>query len=110
MKKVKFEIFKKLITENDIKNQVKDYLNLKGWFHFPLTAGMGSYKGSPDRIAIKDGRVLFLEIKKPIGWKHGDPQKQFQKDIKEHQGEYYLITCLEDLIEAIKKGGEKDYG
>ena len=98
--------FKLKISENDIKEQVKDYLSLTGWFHFPLTAGMGSYPGSPDRIAIKDGRVLFLEIKKPVGWKHSDSQKQFMKDIREHDGEYYLIKCLEDLIEVIEKGGE----
>ena len=89
------------ISENDIKLQVKQYLSLMGWFSFPLTAGMGSYKGAPDRIAVKGGRVLFLEIKKPVGWKHSDPQKQFQKDIKEHKGEYYLIKSLEDLIEII---------
>ena len=89
------------ISENDIKLQVKQYLSLRGWFHFHLMAGMGSYSGSPDRIAVKGGRVLFLEIKKPVGWKHSDPQKQFQKDIKEHKGEYYLIKSLEDLIEII---------
>ena len=89
------------VSEADIKEQVKDYLNLKGWFHFPLTAGLGSYKGLPDRIAIKDNRVLFLEVKKPIGWKHSDSQKQFQKDIKEYGGEYYLVKCLEDMIKII---------
>ena len=95
--------FKFKISENEVKLQVKQYLSLMGWFSFPLTAGMGSYKGSPDRIAVKNGRVLFLEIKKPVGWKHSDPQKQFQKDINEHGGEYYLIKCLEDLIEALNK-------
>lgn len=93
--------FKIKVTESDIKEQVKDYLNFKGWFHFHLMAGMGAYKGSPDRIAVKDGRVLFLEIKRPIGYKHSDLQKQFQKDIKAYGGEYYLIKCLEDLIKAI---------
>ncbi|MCK4329281.1 hypothetical protein KAX02_05510 [candidate division WOR-3 bacterium] len=89
------------ITENDIKLQVKQYLSLRGWFHFHLMAGMGAYSGSPDRIAVKDGRVLFLEIKKPVGWKHSDPQKRFQKDIREHDGEYYLIKSLDDLIKII---------
>ena len=93
--------FKFKITENDVKLQVKQYLSLRGWFHFPLTAGMGSYSGSPDRIAVKDGRVLFLEIKKPVGWKHSDSQKQFMKDIKEHDGEYYLIKDLDELIRII---------
>jgi len=95
--------FKFKISENEVKLQVKQYLSLMGWFSFPLTAGMGSYKGSPDRIAVKNGRVLFLEIKKPVGWKHSDPQKQFQKDINDYGGEYYLIRELEDLIEALNK-------
>ena len=89
------------ITENDVKLQVKQYLSLMGWFSFPLTAGMGSYKGAPDRIAVKGGRVLFLEIKKPVGWKHSDPQKQFQEDIREHDGEYYLIRNLDELVKII---------
>jgi len=89
------------ITENDVKRAVKDYLNINGWFSFPLTAGMGSYKGAPDRIAVKDGRVLFLEIKKPTGSKQSYYQWQFQKDIEEHQGEYYIIKSLEDLIKVI---------
>jgi len=89
------------ITENDIKKQVKDYLSLKGYFHFYLLAGLGAYKGIPDIIAIKNNRVLFLEIKRPVGWKHSDPQKQFMKDIEEYGGEYYLIKCLEDLIRII---------
>ena len=94
--------FKFKISENDVKLQVKQYLSLKGWFHFHLMAGMGAYKGSPDRIAVKDGRVLFLEIKKPVGWKHSDNQKQFMKDIKEHNGEYYVVKSLDDLIKIIR--------
>ena len=93
---------KKLITENEVKRQVRDYLKLMGWFSFPLTAGLGSYKGSPDRIAVKDGRVLFLEIKKPIGGKHSDYQKQFQADLEEHGGEYYLVRSLEEVMRIIE--------
>lgn len=92
--------FKIKVTESDIKEQVKDYLNLKGWFHFPLTAGLGSYKGLPDRIAVKNGRVLFLEIKKPGGEQRPE-QINFERDITYQKGEYYLIDCLENLIKVI---------
>lgn len=102
MKKVKLKILRDLITEKDIRRVCRDYLLFRGWFVFHLLQGLGCYPGLSDMVAIKDGRVLFLEIKKPIGWKRSDPQKQFQKGIEEHQGEYYLITCLEDLVEAIK--------
>jgi len=88
------------ITENDVKRAVKDYLNINGWFSFPLTAGMGSYKGAPDRIAIKNSRVLFLEIKRPTG-KQSKCQKQFQKDIEDHGGEYYVIKCVDELAKII---------
>ena len=93
--------FKIRITEADIKNQVKDYLSLKGYFHFPILQGLGAYKGIPDRIAIKDGRVLFLEIKKPVGWKQSDEQKDFQANIEGSKGEYILVKCLEDLMKVI---------
>lgn len=88
------------LTENDIKRQVKDYLNIKGWFNFHILQGLGAYKGIPDRIAIKDGRVLFIEIKKPDG-KQSLNQALFQNDIERMGGEYCLVRCLEDLIEII---------
>lgn len=88
------------ISENDIKKQVKDYLSLKGYFHFYLLAGMGAYRGIPDIIAIKNNRVLFLEIKRP-GGKQSEYQKQFQLDIEGQGGEYYIVRCLEDIIKII---------
>jgi len=89
------------ISENDVKKQVKQYLSLKGYFHFHILQGLGAYKGIPDIIAIKNNRVLFLEIKKPVGWKQSDYQKQFQADIEEHGGEYYLVKSLDDLVKII---------
>ena len=88
------------ITENDIKLQVKQYLSLKGYFHFHILQGLGAYKGIPDIIAIKNNRVLFLEIKRPTG-KQSEHQKQFQEDIEGQGGEYYIVRCLEDLIKII---------
>ena len=96
--KVKAKVFHK-ITENDIKRQVKDYLSAKGWFHFHIMQGLGSYRGIPDIIAIKDNRVLFLEIKKPTG-EQSQYQKEFEDNITSQGGEYVLVRCLEDLIKA----------
>ena len=91
--------YKPKITENDIKKQVKDWLSYKGYFHFHVLQGLGAYKGIPDIIAIKDNRVLFLEIKKPTG-KQSQYQKDFENNIKSQGGEYVLVRCLEDLIKA----------
>ena len=88
------------VSENDIKRQVKDYLSLKGYFHFPILQGLGAKKGIPDIIAIKNNRVLFLEIKRP-GGKLSEHQQQFQLDIEGQGGEYYTIKSLDDLIKII---------
>ena len=89
-----------MISENEIKRQVKDYLNIKGYFHFHILQGIGAFKGIPDIIAIKNGRVLFLEIKRP-GGKQSEHQRQFQIFIEGHGGEYYIVKNLDDLIKII---------
>ena len=92
-----------MISENEVKHQVKDYLNIMGWFNFHILQGMGAYKGIPDRIAVKNGQVLFIEVKKPMGSKHSDFQIKFQENIEKAGGIYILVKCLDDLIKAIDK-------
>jgi hypothetical protein len=103
---MKYKLTSKPISEKDIKHQVKQYLDLKGWFHFHLLAGMGAFKGCPDRVAIKNGQVYFLEIKKPKGSRQSENQKLFQERLEKAGCRYVLIKNLEDLIEALE-GGEK---
>jgi len=88
---------KKVTEETKIKHQVKDYLRLKGWFIFHNLAGTGVYKGIPDFIAVKEGFVIFLEIKTPEG-KLSQHQKEFQKNIEDHNGNYFVCRSLEDAI------------
>jgi len=107
MKKAKLKTLKDFITESDVKDQVKDYLTIMGWYHFPILQGLGAFKGISDRIAIKNGRTIYLEVKKP-GRKQSLEQIEFEWNITHQKGEYYLIRCIEDLIEAIRKGGEKN--
>ncbi|MCK4339957.1 MAG: VRR-NUC domain-containing protein [Candidatus Cloacimonetes bacterium] len=101
--------FKIKITENNVKKLVKDYLDIKGYFHFSILQGLGAYKGIPDRIAVKNGKTIYIEVKKP-GGKQSEHQVEFQANIENAGGEYILVRCLEDLIEGIKEGGEKNNG
>ncbi|MBA7538824.1 hypothetical protein ES705_31101 [subsurface metagenome] len=100
MKKVKLKMLKDFITEKDVRKVCKDYLLLKGWFVFHLLQGLGCYPGLADMGAIKDGRTLFIETKKP-GGKQSEAQKIFQADIERAGEEYVLVSCLEDLINRI---------
>ena len=89
------------ISETDIKRQIKEYLDIMGWFNFPILQGIASYKGIPDRIAIKEGRILFLEMKR-TGGKLSESQKLFQEKIENAGGEYYVIHSLDELIKILK--------
>lgn len=84
------------VTEKHIKKQIKDYLNCQGWFNFPVMQGMGSYPGISDRIAIKDGIVLFIEIKRPNG-KLSEHQKRFKHEVEYHCGNYIVVRDVDDL-------------
>jgi Holliday junction resolvase len=86
------------VTETDIRRQIQDYLRIRGWFVFYIVQGLGAYKGIPDLIAVKNGRVLFIELKTPRG-RQSDHQKKFQADLEAAGGEYILCRGAEDLQE-----------
>ena len=86
------------ITETDIRRQIQDYLRIRGWFVFYILQGLGAYKGIPDLIAVKNGRVLFIELKTPRG-RQSEYQRKFQADLEAAGGEYVLCRGVDDLQE-----------
>jgi Holliday junction resolvase len=88
--------------ENIVKRQVRRYLEIRGWFNFPLTAGLGCYPGVCDRIAVKNGRVLFIEVKSPAG-NQSLLQKRFQACIEASGGIYILARSVEDLARIVEE-------
>lgn len=84
------------ITETDIKRTIKGFLDATGVFNFPITQGIASYKGAPDRIAHYNGEVIYLEIKTPKG-KLSEWQVAFQEQCASDGIKYYVVRSLEDL-------------
>ena len=84
------------LTEIDIRRQVTDYLQLRQYFCFYVLQGLGAYKGIPDLIAVKNGRVLFIELKTPRG-RQSDYQRKFQANLEAAGGEYVLCRGVDDL-------------
>ena len=89
------------VTETMVKQQVKDYLAFKKIFNYPLTQGIASYKGIPDRIMHYQGRVIYLEIKTPTG-KMSEKQYDFRRQCNEDGVDYYVIRSIDDLIEKFE--------
>lgn len=85
------------ILESDIRKQVKDYLQKTGWLVLYFLQGLGSYSGLSDLCAIKNGRVLWIEIKRPGKGKQSEKQVEFQQQIESHGGTYIIATGVEDL-------------
>ena len=86
--------------ETGEKQAVKDYLSLMRYFHFPLTAGMGSYRGAPDRIAIKCGKVYAIEVKGPKG--KLTPYEEGFALAWRASGGIYLHGTFDDIREGLK--------
>jgi len=90
-----------MTKETIIKRQIKDYLRLKGWFVFHNLAGLGVYPGISDFTAIRNGVVVFIEIKITHG-KLSDNQRKFWRDIEANGGCYTILTSVENAIEFNK--------
>jgi Holliday junction resolvase len=82
--------------ERNILQMIRDYLRLRGWFVVRMQQGLGCHKGLSDLIAVKQGCVLFVEVKAPKG-KQSSYQVDFQREIEEHGGVYVLAKSIEDL-------------
>lgn len=85
------------LKESQIQRAIKDYLQYTGWFVFKIQQGALSYKGIADLCAVKNGRTLWIEVKKPKG-KQSEYQVQFQADIEEHGGEYMIARSVDDVM------------
>ena len=59
-------------------------------------------KGVPDRTAIKDGIVLYVELKCETG-RLSENQKQFHEHIRAHGGNIEVVYSKNDVTRALDK-------
>ena len=97
----------KQTPENLVKEEIKDWLDVYGFFHFHLRAGLGCYPGLPDKIAVKNGVVLFIEIKGPKGYL-SDAQTLFGDNLLERDCHYIVARGYEDIEKYWNKYGRRE--
>lgn len=56
-----------VLTERAIEKAVCAYANASGFMVKKMQTGIGGAAGWPDRMFIKNGRVFFIEFKRPGG-------------------------------------------
>lgn len=96
--------------EKEIQSSICEYLDLRNVFFwrqntsptFNQNAGMYqampkyALRGVPDIIVIKKGKFIGLECKRP-GAKQSEHQLLFQDNCERNDGEYYIVTSIEDV-------------
>ena len=90
-----------MTEETNIKHQVRDYLDIKGIYSFPLLQGLGSAKGLPDRVMHFKGHAVYLEIKKPKG-KLSVHQLAFNSQCVDDCITYLVIRSLDDIMNYVE--------
>ena len=88
------------ISETQLKQQARDYLNIRHIFNYALLQGLGSVAGLPDRVMHLNGRVCYLEFKVRKN-KLSIYQQAFQAQCQADNIPYFVIRNIEELMEII---------
>jgi hypothetical protein len=95
------------LKEKEIQSAIVEYLKLKRIFHYRNNTGAFVDKnnhmyrfgalGSPDVVAVKDGRYIAIEVKTAKGIQ-SDAQLNFQRELERAGGQYILARSLDEII------------
>jgi len=88
--------------EQDIKKQIKSYLNDNGIYWIPTKGGPHTRAGDPDLIVCYRGYFVGIEAKTRTGRQHGQ-QKLRQKQIETNGGTYIIARSVGDVRESLEK-------
>jgi len=102
--------------EKEIQASIVEYLLRLGWFTSVIKEhwnrdksgkgkGQFSTPGIPDVVAIKDGRVLMLEVKRPPPYgRVSDDQREWHGKWLAHGGEVHVVRSIDDVKRCIDGG------
>jgi len=83
-------------TETGILRQVRDFLRLHGWMVVRIHQSLGSEKGIPDLVAVREGQTVWIEVKAPKG-RLSEYQERWLQDLENHDGSWLVVRGIEDV-------------
>lgn len=92
--------------EKLIEHQIEQYLRMKGFYVQKMQAGSMFVEGrrikmaeagTPDILAVKDGKVTFIEVKAPKG-KLTLLQEEKMKELEEYGAKCFVARSVEDVV------------
>lgn len=91
-----------LPTETEIQTEIRQILELHGWYVIRHQQGLGSLKGLSDLSAIKDGQTVYIEVKTPRG-RLSEWQNKFAANIAAHGGTYIVMRSGDDALQFCRE-------
>lgn len=85
--------------ESTLEQQVRRYAERRGWLWMKFVSP--GYAGVTDRIGIRRGRVIFLELKKE-GEVPFELQEQVHQEMRDHGAEVFWCDTLEEAMEILR--------
>lgn len=82
------------MMESQIQAKIAEKLKKNGWWVTKLI--QTSTNGIPDLMAIRNGHVIFLEVKQP-GNNPTPLQEYVIKGLNDHGVFARVVTCIEDI-------------
>ena len=95
--------------ESDFQRAIVQALSYAGWLvmHIPNQSTRGRQRwaglmpGAPDLVAIKRGRVVFLEVKTEKG-KVSEKQSEVHELLRLHGMEVRVVRSVDDIVDFIQ--------
>lgn len=89
------------MNEKHIRQQIREYLQIKGYKVVLLYASPISEKGMPDLLCYgPNGKMLNVEVKTAKG-RQSDAQVEYEARITELGHTYILARRLEDVMDVL---------
>lgn len=85
--------------EAELEQSVRKYAEKRGWLWLKFVSP--GYDGPPDRIGMRRGRVIFMELKKK-GETPEPHQLLVHQEMRDHGVEVFVVDNLEDAMEILR--------
>jgi hypothetical protein len=89
------------IPEKNIQAAIKDYLRVTGWYVWKNPPSIYSGKGLTDLEAVKDGVVLYIEVKSEDGVLSKD-QKAHRDNLVRAGAKYIMARDADEVIKYVE--------
>ena len=88
------------MTEKTLTSNVLKILKGSGWYAIKIHGGPYQTPGLPDVLALKDGRLLAIELKTPSG-KPSKLQVQRLLELRQHGAVAGIVHSIAELHEVL---------